>query len=70
MIKLRWYEDFLLWLLIRSPRIDRITVEQFPAGYSPEDDDPDDELDDPELDFIPFLEHLYRGPSAEKPLSE
>lgn len=68
-MKLSWYENLLLWLLIRSPRIDRIVVEQFHPrpGPTPEDDDgPDEALDDPELDFIPFLEQMYRGPSADR----
>jgi len=63
MTKLRWYEDLLLWLISRSPRISRIRVELVPA--TPADTD-DEKLDDPELDFVPFLEQMYRGPSADR----
>lgn len=64
--RLHWYEDLILLILARSPRIHRITVE-LPSDFTnfPTEDDEDDELDDPEMDFIPFLEHLYRRPSAD-----
>lgn len=64
MTKLRWYEDLLLWLISRSPRISRIRVELVTATH--DDTDDDEELDDPELDFVPFLEQMYRGPSADR----
>lgn len=64
MTKLRWYEDLLLWLISRSPRISRIRVELV-TTTTPDDTD-DEKLDDPELDFVPFLEQMYRGPSAER----
>lgn len=64
MTKLRWYEDLLLWLISRSPRISRIRVELTSAA--PDDSDDDEQLDDPELDFVPFLEQMYQGPSAER----
>lgn len=64
MTKLRWYEDLLLWLVSRSPRISRIRVEL--VTTTPADTDDDEELDDPELDFVPFLEQMYRGPSADR----
>lgn len=60
---LRWYEDLMLLCLSRSPRIFRIVVQLQPHE---DDEDGDDELDDPDLDFVPFLEHLYRSPSADK----
>lgn len=66
MLPLRWYEELLLWILMRSPRIDRIVVMQQAPDPDPEDDGPDEELDDPELDFIPFLEQMYKGPSADR----
>lgn len=62
--RLRLYEDLMLLILARSPRIARITVQLDDDAY-PEDGE-DDELDDPEFDFVPLLEHLYRSPSAEK----
>lgn len=67
MTELRWYEDLLFWFLLRSPRISQITIDLAAddEGTS-EDPDDDEELDDPELDFIPFLEQMYRGPSADR----
>lgn len=59
MTPLSWYEELLLKLLIRSPRIDRIVIYQETHHPTPEDDEP-------ELDYIPFLEELYHAPSAEQ----
>jgi hypothetical protein len=58
---LRWWEQWLLELLAKSPRINRIVVEVIP----PEDDEPDD-VDDArhEADLRNQLEWLYHGPSA------
>jgi hypothetical protein len=55
-IRLRWYEDLMLRFLARSPRIRRIIVEQ----DTPEASYP--------LDYIPYLERMYRasGPSEER----
>jgi hypothetical protein len=49
LVRLRWYELWMLRFLSRSPRIARITVQQFA----------------PEPDFVGQLEALYHGPSAE-----
>jgi hypothetical protein len=59
---LLWYEDLLFWFLLRSPRINHITVE---LVRDTDDDQEDEELDDPELDFVPLLEKIYKSPSAE-----
>ena len=58
-IPLRWYELALLRLLLRSPRIERIIVQQL----IPEDDTPHE---GPQLDYVSHLEALYHGPSAEE----
>ena len=55
-ILLRWYEDLLLRFLVRSPRIERILVEQ----AVPEDVDDDRH----ECALRAQLEDLYHGPSA------
>lgn len=57
LIPLRWYELVLLRLLLRSPRIDRIIVQQ----HVPEDDCP---YEGASLDYVSQLEALYHGPSA------
>jgi hypothetical protein len=56
-IPLRWYEIALLRLLLRSPRIERIIVQQL----VPEDDPPYEGV---QLDYVSHLEALYHGPSA------
>lgn len=55
-VPLRWYEEWMLRFLIRSPRIARIIVIQ-DVQEEPED-----------LDVVPYLERLYRasGPSEER----
>jgi hypothetical protein len=58
-IPLRWYEIALLRFLLRSPRIDRIVVQQ----RLPEDDPP---YAGEQLDYVSHLEALYQGPSAEE----
>jgi hypothetical protein len=50
---LRFYELWLLRFLARSPRIDRILVEQRAAP-------------EPDLDYTSYLESLYRAPSAKR----
>lgn len=57
---LRWYEDLLLRLLLKSPRIDGIIIQQ----QALEDDDVDDEHY--ECALRAQLEDLYQGPSAEE----
>ncbi len=60
-IPLRWYEDLLLRFLVRSPRIERILIEQ-PV---PDDDYPEDVDDERhECALRAQLEDLYHGPSA------
>lgn len=60
-IPLRWYEDLLLRFLVRSPRIERILIEQpVPDDAYPED--VDDERH--ECALRAQLEDLYQGPSA------
>ena len=56
-IPLRWYELALLRLLLRSPRIERIIVQQL----VPEDEPP---YEGEQLDYVSHLEALYHGPSA------
>lgn len=56
-IPLRWYELALLRLLLRSPRIERIIIQQL----IPEDDIP---YEGEQLDYVSHLEALYHGPSA------
>lgn len=56
-IPLRWYELALLRFLLRSPRIERIIVQQL----IPEDDIP---YEGEQLDYVSHLEALYHGPSA------
>jgi len=56
-IPLRWYELALLRLLLRSPRIERIIIQQL----IPEDDIP---YAGEQLDYVSHLEALYHGPSA------
>jgi len=51
---LRWYELWMLRFLARSPRIHRIIVQQI--SYDPES---------APLDYVPYLEELYQGPSAD-----
>jgi hypothetical protein len=56
-IPLRWYELALLRFLLRSPRIERIIIQQL----IPEDDIP---YEGEQLDYVSHLEALYHGPSA------
>jgi hypothetical protein len=51
---LRWYELWMLRFLSRSPRIERILVEQRAAEY------------DRHLDYTSYLETLYHAPAAER----
>ena len=59
---LRWWEQWLLERLAKSPRINRIVVEL------PADPDPEDDVDDErhENDLRQQLEWLYHGPSADE----
>jgi len=60
-IPLRWYELALLRFLVRSPRIERIHVEQpVPEDAYPEDVDDDRH----QCALRAQLEDLYHGPSA------
>lgn len=56
---LRWYEQWLLELLAKSPRISRIMVEM-PV----DEEDVDDERF--EADLRQQLEWIYHGPSADE----
>ena len=60
-VGLRWYEQWLLEFLVKSPRINRIVVEVHPP-----EDDYDETLDDErhEAHLRQQLEWLYQGPSA------
>lgn len=58
---LRWWEQWLLERLAKSPRINRIMVE-LPADPEDEEDDVDDER--LEASLRQQLEWLYHGPSA------
>lgn len=60
---LRWYEQWLLELLVKSPRISRIMVE-IPVDGAEEEDDVDDERH--EADLRQQLEWIYHGPSADE----
>ena len=60
---LRWYEQWLLELLVKSPRISRIMVE-IPVDEAEEEDDVDDERH--EADLRQQLEWIYHGPSADE----
>jgi hypothetical protein len=60
---LRWYEQWLLELLVKSPRISRIMVE-IPVDEAEEEDDVDDERH--EADLRQQLEWIYQGPSADE----
>lgn len=60
---LRWYEQWLLELLVKSPRISRIMVE-IPVDEAEEEDDVDDERF--EADLRQQLEWIYHGPSADE----
>jgi hypothetical protein len=62
---LRWWEQWLLERLAKSPRINRILVE-LPADPDPEDDY--DDVDDErfETDLRQQLEWIYHGPEAER----
>ena len=60
---LRWYEQWLLELLVKSPRISRIMVE-IPVDEAEEEDDVDD--DRHEADLRQQLEWIYHGPSADE----
>lgn len=57
---LRWYEQWLLEFLVKSPRISRIMVEI--PGDEAEEEDVDDERH--ECALRAQLEDLYHGPSA------
>ena len=61
---LRWYEDLLLRLLLKSPRIDGIIIQQQALEDEEDDDDVDDEQH--ECALRAQLEDLYQGPSAEE----
>lgn len=62
---LRWYEHLLLRFLVRSPRIERILVEQAVPEDDEDDDYPEDVDDDRhECALRAQLEDLYHGPSA------
>lgn len=60
---LRWYEQWLIELLVKSPRISRIVVE-IPVDEAEEEDDVDDERH--EADLRQQLEWIYHGPSADE----
>ena len=60
---LRWYEQWLLELLAKSPRISRIMVEM-PYDEADEPEDVDDERF--EADLRQQLEWIYHGPSADE----
>jgi hypothetical protein len=60
---LRWYEQWLLEFLVKSPRISRIMVE-IPGDEAEEEDDVDDERF--EADLRQQLEWIYHGPSADE----
>ena len=60
---LRWYEQWLLELLVKSPRISRIMVE-IPVDEAEEEDDVDDERH--EADLRQQLEWIYHSPSADE----
>lgn len=60
---LRWYEQWLLELLVKSPRISRIMVE-IPVDEAEEEDEVDDERH--EADLRQQLEWIYQGPSADE----
>jgi len=60
---LRWWEQWLLERLAKSPRINRIVVE-LPADPEDDYDDVDDERH--EADLRQQLEWLYHGPEAER----
>lgn len=60
-LPLRWWEQWLLERLAKSPRINRIVVELI-ASEDDEDDDVDDERF--EADLRQQLEWLYQAPSA------
>lgn len=60
---LRWYEQWLLEFLVKSPRISRIMVE-IPVDEAEEEDDVDDERH--EADLRQQLEWIYHGPSADE----
>lgn len=57
LVPLRWWEHWMLQLLLRSPRIERIIVQQL----VPEDEPP---YEGEQLDYVSHLEALYHGPSA------
>lgn len=59
-VPLRWWEMLMVRALARSPRINRVLIEQI----VPWDDDEDTEDDEP-VDLVTQLEALYQGPSAE-----
>ena len=62
---LRWWEQWLLERLAKSPRINRIVVELPPDPYPEDDyDDVDDERF--EADLRQQLEWIYHGPEAER----
>lgn len=58
-IPLRWYEHLLIELLIKSPRISRIVIEQHVVPLEDEDSLEAD------VELFEHLENLYHGPSAE-----
>lgn len=59
---LRWYEQWLLELLVKSPRISRIMVE-IP---SPEDEEDDVDDERHEASLRDQLEWTFHGPDAER----
>lgn len=60
---LRWWEQWLLERLAKSPRINRIMVE-LPADPEDEEDDVDDER--LEASLRERLEWTFHGPDAER----
>ena len=55
LVRLRWWEHLLLRFLVRSPRIERILVQQVvPEPYEGHP-----------IDYVSQLEALYHAPSAD-----
>lgn len=59
-IPLRWYEHLLIELLIKSPRISRIVIEQHVTAHE------DEGSLESDVELFEQLENLYHGPSAEE----
>lgn len=62
---LRWWEQWLLERLAKSPRINRIVVE-LPADPDPEEDYDDVDDERLEADLRQQLEWTFHGPDAER----